>query len=270
MNHEVGKSIMAAGLATNYHDQGCGFPVILIHGSGPGVSGWANWRANIAELAKRRRVLALDLTGFGYTEKPGSGSYDKQLWVRHLIGFMDALQIDMADFVGNSFGGGLALSLAISHQDRVRRLILMGSVGVSFPFTEGLDKVWGYAPSFENMRALLDIFVYDRNLVTDELAELRYKASIQPGSHEAFSSMFPSPRQRWVDALACSENDIASISTPTLIVHGREDRVIPVESSLRLFNLMQNAEIHLFGRCGHWTQIEHVGRFNCLVDDFLT
>lgn len=269
MNHEIGNSIWAAGLQTNYHDRGEGFPTILIHGSGPGVSAWANWRMNIAELAKRRRVLAPDLAGFGYTERPASASYDKASWLRHLLGFMDALGIECADLVGNSFGGSLALTLAISHPERVRRLVLMGSVGVRFPITDALERVWDYTPSIENMRALLDLFAHDRDLVSEELAELRYKASIQPGFQEAYSNMFPPPRQRWVDVLASSDEAIRSIPHPILVVHGREDRVIPAQVSLRLFALLRNAELHLFANCGHWTQIEHAARFNRVVDDFL-
>lgn len=269
MNHEIGNSISAAGLVTNYHDQGRGFPTILIHGSGPGVSAWANWRMNIAELAKRRRVLAPDLAGFGYTERPAADGYDKAFWIRHLLDFMDALGIESADFVGNSFGGGLALSLAISHPNRVRRLVLMGSVGVRFPITDALDRVWGYEPSIENMRALLELFAYNRDLVSNGLPELRYKASIQPGIQEAYSDMFPAPRQRSVDALASNDDDVRLMSRPTLVVHGREDRVIPLEASLRLFNLLPDAELHLFANCGHWAQIEHAARFNRLVNDFL-
>lgn len=145
----------------------------------------------------------------------------------------------------------------------------MGSVGVDFPITEGLDRVWGYEPSFESMRALLDIFAHDRGLVNDELAELRYRASIRPGFQESFSAMFPAPRQDGVRALAVPEDDIAGLRHPTLVIHGREDKVIPPNNSVRLFHLIPNAQLHMFGNCGHWTQIEHSGGFNQLVGNFL-
>src|SRR5690606_527018 len=115
------------------------------------------------------------------------------------------------------------------------------------------------------MRKLLDIFAYNRQIVSDELAELRYRASIRPGFQEAFAAMFPQPRQRWVDALAVDEKSIANIEQPTLILHGREDKVIPMSNALRLFDLIPNAELHMFGKCGHWIQIEHTTRFNNLV-----
>ncbi len=122
-----------------------------------------------------------------------------EAWRAHLLGFADALGLERFSIVGNSFGGGLAISMAVHAPERVDRLVLMGSVGVSFPLTDGLDAVWGYEPSLEAMRGLLDIFAFDRALVTDELARLRYAASIRPGFQESFSAMFPAPRQRGVD-----------------------------------------------------------------------
>ncbi|HJV51344.1 MAG TPA: alpha/beta fold hydrolase [Noviherbaspirillum sp.] len=269
-NPEVAGSIRAAGILTNYHDTGSGFPVLLIHGSGPGVSAWANWRLTMPELAKRCRVIAPDMAGFGFSERPAGIAYNLDTWVAQAVGLLDALGIAQADVVGNSFGGALALAIAIRHPQRVRRLVLMGSVGVPFPITQGLDDVWGYQPSIETMRRLLDIFAYDRALVSDELAALRYQASIRPGFQESFSAMFPAPRQRWVDAMASREEDIRALPHETLVIHGREDKVIPLSNSLALAQWIERSQLHVFGRCGHWTQIEHAARFNRLVGDFLT
>jgi 2-hydroxymuconate-semialdehyde hydrolase len=267
-NPEIGKSVLANGIQTNYHDVGEGPPVLLIHGSGPGVTGWANWRLTIPALATRFRVLAPDMLGFGYTERPADVQYNMDNWVSHIIGFMDALGIERAHVVGNSFGGGLALALAIRAPRRVARLVLMGSAGVSFPITDGLDRVWGYTPSLANMRSLLDVFSFNRSLLSEDLARMRYEASIRPGFQEAFARMFPAPRQRGVDGLASPETAIRALEHPTMIVHGREDKVIPLSSSYRLFDLIARAQLHVFGECGHWTQIEHADRFNRLVGDF--
>ncbi len=268
-NPEIGKTILANGIDTNYHDVGSGFPVLLIHGSGPGVSAWANWRLTIPVLAAQRRVIAPDMVGFGFSERPAGITYTMDTWVAQAVGLLDALKIEQADLVGNSFGGGLALALAIRHPKRVRRLVLMGAAGVPFTLTPGLDAVWGYQPSIANMRKLLDIFAYDRSLMSDELAELRYKASIQPGFQEAFESMFPAPRQNGVNSLASREEDIRALPHETLVIHGREDQVLPLSNSLTLADWIQRAQLHLFGRCGHWTQIEHAARFTQLVGNFL-
>ena len=266
---EVGRSAVVAGLDTNYHDQGNGPPLLLLHGSGPGVSAWANWRLAIPEWSKQFRVVAPDLIGFGFTAPAGDGAYTLARWVGHVVSLLDWLEIRRTHVVGNSFGAAVALRLAIEQPERVERLVLMGPVGVSFPITKALDEVWGYTPSLENMKRILDLFAYDRELVTDELAELRYRASLRPGAQEAFSVMFPAPRQRWVEALASSDDEVRGIQHDTLIVHGRDDRVIPLATSLRLLELISPSRLHVFGRCGHWVQIEHTDSFNHLVLEFL-
>ena len=268
-NPEIGKRIRTGGFETNLHDLGQGAPLLMIHGSGPGVSAYANWRLAMPALAAVRRVIAPDMVGFGFTDRPAGVAYTMATWVQQALDVLDALGVAQADVVGNSFGGGLALALAIHAPQRVRRLVLMGSVGVPFAITEGLDAVWGYQPSFESMRRLMDWFAFDRSLVTDELAQLRYQASIRPGFQESFAAMFPAPRQRWVDAMASAEANIRALPHQTLVVHGREDQVIPLQTSLTLATLIPRAQLHVFGQCGHWTQIEHAARFNRLVADFL-
>jgi 2-hydroxymuconate-semialdehyde hydrolase len=266
---EIGSSVDVGGILTNYHRAGSGPTVVLVHGSGPGVSAWANWRLTIPALAEQFDVVAPDVVGFGFTDRPAGFHYSLDAWREHLLGFMDALGVERFSIVGNSFGGGLAISMAVHAPDRVERLVLMGACGVSFPLTEGLDRVWGYEPSLEAMRDLLDIFAFDRSLVTDELALMRYEASVRPGFQESFSAMFPPPRQNGVDDLATPEEQIRGIRRPTLVVHGRDDRVIPLDNAYRLLQLVDDSRLHVFGRCGHWTQIEHAEEFNRLVADFL-
>lgn len=268
-NPEIANSLQAAGITTNYHDVGSGDPVLLIHGSGPGVSAWANWRLTLPALSQKFRVIAPDMAGFGFSERPANYPYNMENWVAQAVGVLDALAIPKTSVVGNSFGGALALALAIRHPERVNKLVLMGSVGVPFKITEGLDRVWGYEPSLATMKSLLDIFAYSRALVTDELAELRYQASIRPGFQESFSAMFPAPRQRWVDAMTSPLADIRALTQQTLIIHGRDDQVIPLQNAYQLLDLIEQSELHVFGRCGHWTQIEHATSFNNLVADFL-
>ena len=268
---ELGRSIRTGAFHTNVHDlgQGGGRPLLMIHGSGPGVSAYANWRLAMPVLSKARRVIAPDMVGFGFTDRPAGIAYSMDVWVKQAIDLMDSMDLPQVDLVGNSFGGGLSLALAIRHPQRVRRLVLMGSVGVPFPITKGLDDVWGYTPSIEAMRGLLDCFAYSRELVNDELAQLRYQASIRPGFQESFSAMFPAPRQRWVDAMASAEARIRQLPHETLVLHGREDKVIPLSNALTLAQWIPKVQLHVFGHCGHWTQIEHADRFNRLVGDFL-
>jgi 2-hydroxy-6-oxo-octa-2,4-dienoate hydrolase len=265
---EVGSFVDAGGIKTNYLEVGDGPPVVLVHGSGPGVTAYANWRLTMPGLAPAFRVLAPDMAGFGFSDKPG-GVADLAAWVGQIIGFLDALGIERASVVGNSFGGSIGIRLATDHPDRVDRLVLMGATGISFPITEGLDQVWGYQPSFENMRRILDYFAYSRELVNDELAEVRYRAALAPGVQEAFSALFPAPRQHWVEAITTPEEKIKAIPHETLIIHGREDKVIPLDNAYRLLGLIERSELHVFGRCGHWSQIEWADDFNALLVRFL-
>jgi pimeloyl-ACP methyl ester carboxylesterase len=266
---ELGSTIDVAGVATNVHVAGDGDPVLLLHGSGPGVSAWANWRLTIPALARHFRVIAPDIVGFGFTDRPKQVTYDLDTWTSHALGVLDTLGIERAHVVGNSFGGSLALSLAIRHPDRVGRLVLMGSVGVPFAITPGLDAVWGYEPSVDAMEGLLHLFAHDRSLIGPDLARLRYEASVRPGVQEAYREMFPAPRQRALDALTHPVVEIAGITASTLIVHGRDDQVIPLQNAVDLMALIDDAQLHVFGRCGHWTQLEHAAEFTDLVTDFL-
>jgi 2-hydroxymuconate-semialdehyde hydrolase len=141
----------------------------------------------------------------------------------------------------------------------------MGPGGWPAKVKPELEVLWGYKPSLENMKAILDVMAYNRSLVTDELAEMRYKATLRPGSQENFERMFPQPRQRWLDAQTLGIGELQSIQHETLIIHGRDDRVVDPLVSWNLHQHLMNSQLHVFGKCGHWTQIEHTARFQHLV-----
>lgn len=266
---EIGLSIKTGGYLTNYHDIGTGPAVLMLHGSGAGVSGWANWRGIMPLLAENFRVIVPDLVGFGYTEVPDDIEFTIfDTWMGQMIGLLDELGIEKAHLVGNSFGGGLSLNLAHHYPDRFDRVVLMGAGGVKQPMNPNLERLWTYTPSVQNMREIMDIMAYDRSLVTDELAELRYQATIRPGAQENFEKVFPRPLQRHLDAQVLGDEGLRALKNDVLILHGRDDTVVPFENSLHMFQLIPNAQLHGFGKCGHWTQIEHARRFHALVADF--
>lgn len=274
---EIGKSVKTGEFTTNYLEAGeehGGIPLLFIHGSGPGVSAYANWRLILPQVAEVSWALAPDMIGFGYSDKPvggeeGTVEYGRELWTKQLIDFMDALDLDKVNLVGNSFGGSLAMSVALEHPERVNKIIMMGAMGVRSDIPEGLDIAWGYEPSYENMEELLKLFTYNTDFADDELIESRYQASMEPGFQEAFGSMFPAPRQASQDDLSFPDDVIKTIEHNTLIVHGREDKIIPVENSYRLINLIEDSELHIFGKTGHWTQIERSDEFSTLVKNFI-
>jgi len=268
---ERGEMIDAGGIRTHYHDVGPreGAPVIMLHGSGPGVSAWANWRLNMAALAGAgHRVLAPDLVGFGATERPDGVYYSLGTWCEQVFAFMDALGVDRAAVVGNSLGGRIALDLAAARPERITRMVLMGAPGVGMTMTEGLTQLRAYQPSMENMRQLLlDCFAVDPSIITDELVRTRYEASMRPGMFETYQEMF-SDRHAG-NRLGITEEQARAIGTRTLLVHGREDKVVPVEVSWNMLRLLPDADLAVFARCGHWTQIERANDFNAVVGAFL-
>lgn len=264
------RSINVRGIETTYHDVGTGDPVVLIHGSGPGVSAWANWRNTMGPLAERHRVLALDLVGFGTTERPDDIWYSLQTWVDHVVGFLDVLEVERASFVGNSLGGRIALGLASDHAERVDRMILMGSPGLGMRPTEGLTALRAYEPSYKAMRDLLhNVFAADPGFITPELIQDRFEASAAPGAHEAYRAMFFDPKHAG-SQLGIEPEVVSRITTPTLLIHGRDDRVIPLDVAFNMVQALPNADLHVFSRCGHWTQIERADDFNAAVIQFLS
>ncbi len=252
------------GINTHYHEEGSGKEkMILIHGSGPGVSAFANWRLVIPRLSESLHVFAPDIVGFGKTDKLPKDQYTLDLWVDHLIGFIEAVSDEPVYLIGNSFGGALSLHVAHRRPDLVKKLILMGSVGTKHQVSYGLDRVWGYEPSLETMRELIELFSYDQKAAkNEELVRLRYEASIQPETRDAFAAMFFDSRQERLDELALPDEEIEKINTETLLFHGVNDQVIPFEdTSYKMVQLLPNAELHLFNKCGHWTQIEKTEPF---------
>lgn len=263
-----------AGHRLNVFDRGQGSPIVLLHGSGPGVSAWSNWADVLDPLAADFRVIAPDTPGFGLTEADRRSDaepayYSIKTWVAGLVAMLDALDIGRAALVGNSFGGGLALATALSHPDRVSTLVLLGTPAGEFEQTEGLRAGWHYEPSPEAMEAILRLFPHDQSLVTNEMIRTRYELSARPGAQDAFRRLVPEPAGPGTIVRGVPEPSLEQILQPTLVLHGREDAVIPAELGIRLNRHIPTSQLHVFGKCGHWVQIERQREFVGLVGDFL-
>ncbi|WOQ17253.1 alpha/beta fold hydrolase [Raineyella sp. W15-4] len=264
------RRIRTGGFGTSYVEAGSGArALLLLHGSGPGVSALANWNHNIPALADNFHVVAPDIVGYGDTERPRDIIYSLRVWTDHVWAFLDALGLQQVAIVGNSLGGRIALEMAHDAPERVERMVLMGSPGLGMFQTEGLTALRAYDPSPENMEALLkEYFAVDKSIITRELVERRYAASQEPGAHEAYRLMFFDPRHRG-NELGVTEEQVRATRTRTLVIHGREDRVVPKEVGWTMANTLPNADLHMFAHCGHWTQIERSGHFNAVVTTFL-
>ncbi|MDT5315627.1 MAG: 2-hydroxymuconate-semialdehyde hydrolase [Mycobacterium sp.] len=263
------RTIDAGGIATHYLEAGSGDPVIMLHGSGPGVSATANWQHNIETLAKRFRVLAPDIVGFGDTERPADVVYSLRTWTDHVWAFLDAHHIEAASVVGNSLGGRIAMQMATDQPERITKMVLMGAPGVGMTLTAGLTALRAYQPSPDAMRDLLrNYFAVDPAMITDDLVRIRYEASVANGAFEAYQAMFTDPRHAGSE-LGITEAEVRAIATPTLLVHGREDQVVPLAVSITMLALFPHADLHVFSACGHWTQIERAHEFSTLVANYL-
>lgn len=269
-NPELGQTVDAMGLATNYHEMGSGNPVVLLHGSGPGVSGWANWGRVMPRLAAQLRVIAPDLAGYGHTQLDPDARYTMDYWVRHLGAFLDALGLDKVSFVGNSFGGALAAHFNLRHPERVGRVVVMAGPVCSFEVTPALHQAWGYSNSTPaRMRELMMVFASDPRIVSDELVQLRHAASTRPGYREAYESMFPlNERQAILDAWGLSDDQLGRFDNEWLFLHGLDDVIVPPEVSLRAARGIRRSQAHFFNRCGHWIMVEQSDRFCRALLDF--
>jgi 2-hydroxymuconate-semialdehyde hydrolase len=272
-------TVPTAGYATHAFRAGEGNDdvVLLLHGGGPGAQAWSNWQPALALLGDRFDVVAPDLVGFGTTDHPDPPPYGPRLWLQarceQLVGMLDELDIACADLVGNSLGGALALHMAILHPERVRRIVLMGSGGAPFVPGPELRRMLGFYadPTADNLREILRNFVFDVEAFgdIDGLVDARVDVATTPDAQRSFHAMFTTPDGRPIGEIALAEDAVRSITQPALVVHGREDRIVPVECSHWLFERLQDAELHLFSHCGHWAMLEHPTAFARVVAEFL-
>jgi len=259
-------------------ERAAGLPVVMLHGGGPGASGASNFGPNLPVFAERFRTLVVDQPGFGKSDKPPvTGNYFT-FAADALAGLLDELGIHRVHLVGNSLGGGTAVRFAINYPERARRLVLMGPGGLSLNVfsadpTEGVKRLMEFAappgPSREKMAAFLRTLVFDQALVTDELIDERYAAARDPQALAAMASLGAS----FFDP-SCVEDGLLwreahRLRHRVLLIWGREDRVNPVDGALVALKLIRGAQLHVFGGCGHWVQLEKPGEFNRLATGFL-
>ena len=261
----------------HYEEAGQGTPVILLHGGGPGASGMSNFKNNLPVFAERFRTLVVDQPGYGKSGKPEiTGNYFT-FAADALAALLDELGIGRVHLVGNSLGGGTAVRFALNYPGRAGRLVLMGPGGLSLNVfapdpTEGVRRLADFAappgPSREKMEAFLRTLVFDQRLVTDELIDERFAAASDPDSLKAMASMgasFFGPAS--TEGLLWREAH--RLRHRVLLIWGREDRVNPVDGALVALKMIRRAQLHVFGGCGHWVQLEKAAEFNRLAIEFL-
>jgi 2-hydroxymuconate-semialdehyde hydrolase len=198
-----------------------------------------------------------------------------RLWVEQCKTLLDALKIEKAHVVGNSMGGAIALHLLMDAPDRFDRVVHMGPIGTPHRITPALDRLWGFYedPSVETFKNIIRWFVYDDAFLADRLesiARTRFEAAMNPDVQRSFKAMFPAPRQTAIDDLVVPELALRLMDHPTLLVHGRDDHIVPLETSMHLLQHLPNVQMVVFGQCSHWIQIEHAQRFHQVLAQFFS
>lgn len=252
--------------------------ILFLHGSGPGVTSWSNWQFALPALGEGYDCLAPDLVGFGKSQHPEDPPQGMDAWLEMWIGqtieLLDALGHERVHLVGNSMGGAIALHLAHRYPERVRRMALMGTVGPPHRITRQIDDIWGFYenPTEEHMVEIINYFAYDPKAAVGEdlegIAKMRLEAAMQPEVRRSFEAMFPPPRQKHLDDLELPVKALRQMYHPTLVIHGRDDGIVPLETGTYLLQHLPRVQLHVFGRCSHWTMIEYKDAFNRLLDDF--
>lgn len=261
-----------------YYDTGDGPVLLFLHGSGPGVTGWRNFRGVLPTFAGRFRCLVLEFPGFGVTDDFGGHPMVTAQGV--VVPFLDELGIDRVDIVGNSMGGGVGINVAVNNPDRVRRLVTIGGIGTNI-FSPGpsegirLLQEFTETPTRQRLVDWLNSMVYDPSLVTEELIEERWSLATDPATLEAARRMYSKAAFAHMMA-AMRAADVAmpwammhKVAAPTLLTWGRDDRVSPLDMALIPMRTIPNAELHVFPNCGHWAMIEAKEAFENVVSAFL-
>lgn len=262
-------------LQLHYNDAGVGEQtVVMLHGSGPGASGWANFNRNVEPLVDAGyRVILMDCPGWSKSDPIVSTGSRSALNASALKGLMDVLGVEKAHLIGNSMGGHSAVAFALANPGRIGKLVLMGggTGGVSplVPMpTEGIKLIGALyrEPTIENLKRMMNVFVYDTSNLTEELFRARLDNMLQRREHlENFVKSSQANPKQFPDV----GHRLGEIAAETLVIWGRDDRFVPVETGLRLVAGLQKADLHIFSRCGHWAQWEHADKFNRMVLEFL-
>ncbi len=267
--------VTADGVRVHLHEAGpTDAPLLLmVHGGAPGAYGWGNFGQNVAGFAEHFRTVVVDLPGYGRSDKPQITGGRYGFYARVFAALVRELGADRAHVVGMATGGAAAMALALDHPDVVERLVLVSSAGGLPLFTpspsEGQKLIRGYyggeGPSRAKMRTYLEMMMADRALVTDELVEERYLASVDPAVMEAAPEGHGAPTH--AEPLWQRLHEIAA---PTLVVWGRDNRVQGYDNALFILNRIPDVEVHLFGATGLWVPYERARRFEELVAGFLS
>lgn len=258
-------------------ESGEGFPVIMLHGGGPGAAGLSNYSRNIDALAQHFRVIVPDMIGYGGSTKGVDRSDPFGDNADAMLGLMNALEIKKAHLVGNSLGGAVAIRMSLDQPTAVASMVLMGPGGVNtsrgLP-TKGLNQLLDYytgkGPSVEKIRTFIrEYLVYDGSQVPEDVIRKRYESSIDPEVMAAPPLRRPKGLPALIRMDFTRDKRLQRCLTPTLVLWGTEDKVNRPSGGPTLQESMPNCDLYLFSKTGHWVQWERSAEFNAATTAFL-
>jgi 2-hydroxymuconate-semialdehyde hydrolase len=251
-------------------------PVLWLHGSGPGVNAMANWEGLLGALAPSFYNLAPDILGFGDSSCPDpfprGVKASVELRAHNTLALLDELKLDAVHVVGNSMGGMIAVRMAQIAPQRLRKMVLMGAGGTDVGLTPEAAKRAGRFiadPSPAALAELMGLFVHDREAFGRDLHEIaaqRMAVALRPDIARVNAATYDMSQP----GLLFTPEELNALPHETLAIHGREDRVVPVEASYYFARHLPNGQLHVFPKAGHWAQLEQPVRFKSLIELFFS
>ena len=257
------------GINTHYYEAGAGEALILLHGGGAGADSFGNWRGCLNSFAEHYHVYAVDMVGFGFTDKPDPTdySYIQQARNGHIIAVIETLGLASVNLIGNSMGGSTSMGVAIERPDLVNKLVLMGSAGVRAPITDELKSIMNYDYTTDGMLRIVRGLTNPDFRFDEELVNYRHGLSIQDDTKRAYNAVMGWIREH--GGLYYEEDYISRVTQETLVVNGKLDKVVPLSSAYKLLELIKHSWGYIIPGCGHWAMIEKPVEFTAATLSFL-
>ena len=263
------RELRFGGAVARYLEAGSGFPILLLHGVGPGTSCVGNFRFLLGPLSDRFHVFAMDLVGFGLSDrKPAPPYFDFDFWTRQGQSLLDRMPAGPVGILGHSLSGAIALRLAGAN-GRVAKVFTTGTVGTKYRLSSHLERLWTFPESRAELRAILSTIIHDTSRITDPILDERMEILTRGDYPAYFKAMFGPDKQKLMDSWALTQEELIRIKGRVLMLHGRNDLPCPAEeTTLRLAPHLPSADIVLLGNCSHSPAVEYPDKLLAMAGSF--
>ena len=237
----------------HYWEGGAGFPVLMIHGVGPGTSILGNFGPVLKPLTQNCHIYAMDLIGFGdSSRKKEPPFFDLDLWIRQALFFIENVLPDgPCGIAGHSLGGALSLKIS-SRSIRIKRVLTSSTIGSKYKINDALKQFWTLPKTKNALKASMKNMAFDDAALTKEMIDQRWKLLQTNGYGDYFSKMLAPPKQQYIDLGVLEPEELKNITSKVVMLHGSEDLPCPAqETTMKLATYLPNAKVHILTDCGH-------------------